>query len=178
MGWPEASLNFAAAEPQKWPRGKIYDFCSRKNSISQKKTRKRYLPHSEGRIFLSQWAKWWLRGPWEDPHKTVAKIQGEGVEFEMAMSRDRQKFRRNGFRGLNSLYPWFQTLLAIFRSERDPQLPGGLRPDGARPLVLPGPPAAPGDPQQLGLAPRRAGSSKTTNTIQKTSVKSEYPNIL
>ena len=159
MGWPEASLNFAATGPQKWPRGKIYNFFFARIQFRQKKTRKRNHPHSEGRIFPSQWAKWWLRGPWEDPHKTVAKNPGrEGgrVEFEMAMSR--LKLRKNGFRGFISLYRWFQTWLAIFRPERDPQLPGGLRPDGARPLVLPGPPAAPRDPQQLGLAPRRAGS--------------------
>ena len=55
--------------------------------------------------------------------------------------------------------PKFQTLISIFRPERKPELPGGVRPDGARPLVLPGPSAAPGDSQQLGLAPRGAGTS-------------------
>ena len=56
---------------------------------------------------------------------------------------------------------------AIFRPERDPAVPGGVRPDCARPLVLPGPPAAPGDPQQLGLAPRGAGMFSWAKNISK-----------
>ena len=53
------------------------------------------------------------------------------------------------------------------RPERDAELPGGVLADGARPLVLPGPPAAPRDPQQLGLAPRRAGGSTAKGDLEK-----------